>query len=550
MSKKPTTDELLGLLSEIEKLMKLAGENPFKVRAFEKARGILGVRDDLLERVKKGTLTELQGIGKGISEVLTEFFQNGKSTVKEELQATLPPGLLELIRVPGLGPKKARVLLDELKIQTLGELEYACRENRLLKLKGFGEKVQKQILEGVQFLSAAQGKVRLVDALPAEAEILEILENLKGEEGRVSSVGDLRRRVEIVEKLPFLVQTEAGPSRALFEKKVASALEKFKKDHPNALPIEVSFSEKERFGYELARLTGSEKHWEKLGSPVPFAAGTEEEFYKKINLPWIPPEMRETGEEIELAKKGQLKSLLGRGRVRGVFHNHTNRSDGSHTLEQMVKRAKELGYEFIGISDHSQSAFYANGLKPVDLREQEKEIQAIQEKYPEIRIFWGIESDILQDGSLDYDEVDLKRFDFVIASIHSRFKMDEQAMTDRMIKAIQNPYTRFVGHLTGRLILGRKGYDLDMDKVIREAAKQDVAIEINAHPARLDIDWRWGSLLRKYQTKVSINPDAHSMDGLEDTDFGVTVARKALLPESFVVNARSVEEVEKWLKRS
>jgi DNA polymerase (family 10) len=277
---------------------------------------------------------------------------------------------------------------------------------------------------------------------------------------------------------------------------------------------------------------------------------TEDAAYKSAGLPWIAPEMRETGEEIKLAKTGALEQVLKPDAILGVFHNHTNRSDGNATLEEMVIKARSLGYKYFGISDHSQSAFYANGLKKDALLEQEKEVRKLQDKYPDIRIFWGIESDILKDGGLDYDPALLKRFDFVVASIHSRFGMDRAQMTERILKAVRNPHTRFVGHITGRLLLGREGYDIDMEKIIKEAAQHDVAIEINANPARLDIDWRWGAALRAAGTKVSVNPDAHAVEGLEDTHFGVTVARKALLPSSLVLNSWDVKKVESWLKRS
>jgi DNA polymerase (family 10) len=286
-----------------------------------------------------------------------------------------------------------------------------------------------------------------------------------------------------------------------------------------------------------------------LGSPKEVDTESEEKFYEKIGLTWIPPEARETGEEVALAKKGPLKLLPEKG-VRGIFHNHTTRSDGAATLEEMVRAAEKAGYSYIGISDHSQSAVYAQGLKTPDLMDQRAEVKKIQEKFPNIRIFWGIESDILQDGSLDYDDKILSQFDFVIASIHSRFKMDREAMTDRILKAIRNPRTRFLGHATGRLLLGRKAYDMDMERVIQEAADHDVAIEINANPARLDIDWRWGSALRRSKTLVSVNPDAHETAGIDHVKFGVTVARKALIPVDQVVNARSVAEVEKWLRRA
>lgn len=533
------------LLEEIRRLMELKGENPFKIRAFEKAAGVLENLSDSLEdlkaRAKEGTLTELPGIGKGISEVLTEFLLKGHSSARDELLRSIPPGLLELTQVPGLGPKKAQALMEELEIHSLTELEYACRENRLLKLKGFGDKLQQKILDGLIFLKSTQGQLRISDARPLADELLPILS--KAAEGRVLETGELRRQMETLSSLDFLIEGE-------ITKGLKKAVGDFKNKSGCKIEIRLHAATASQFGYELARTTSSPEDWKALGSPKSFAAKDEAAFFAKFDLPVIPPEMRETGEELKLARAGKLDDVLGLKAVKGVFHNHTTRSDGTASLEEMVMAAKKLGYSYIGISDHSQSAFYAQGLKVPTLLEQEKEVRKIQDKHPEIRIFWGIESDILADGSLDYDHSVLKKFDFVVASIHSRFQMDRETMTQRILEAIRNPYTRFLGHATGRLLLGRKGYELDMEKIIAEAARRDVAIEINANPARLDIDWRWGSELRKNKTLVSINPDAHDIEGLEDTRYGVTVARKALLPASLVVNSRSAQEVAKWLARN
>lgn len=528
------------LLDEIRRLMQLKGENPFKVRAYERAIDVISGRDDLEKRAKNGTLTELAGIGKGISDVLTEFFRTGKSSALDDLKAGLPPGLVELTEIPGLGPKKAMVLIEELGIQTVGELEYACRENRLLKLKGFGEKLQAKILEGIRFRKGTQGLQRLDEALEIAERVGEELKELMGDH-EVSETGELRRRLEVLSKLEFLVEDGT---------KAKKVVEKFRKKTDAVLPIEIHLVPKEKFGYELARTSASEAHWKALGAPEPFAASDEKSFYKKLSIEWISPELRETGEEVALAKAGKIDSVLGWKEVQGIFHNHTTRSDGMATLEEMVLEAKKQGYRYIGVSDHSQSAFYASGLKEDVLKSQEKEIRAVQEKHPEIRIFWGIESDILADGSLDYPDSVLKKFDFVVASIHSRFKMEREAMTDRILEAIRNPYTRFLGHATGRLLLGRKGYDLHMEKVIAEAAKHDVAIELNANPHRLDIDWRWGPELRKNKTKISVNPDAHASDEISHTRYGVIMARKALMPTSLVINTQPVKEVEAWLKRA
>lgn len=538
------------LLEEIQKLMELKGENPFKIRAFAKAVDVVAGRDDLEERARSGTLTELAGIGKGISEVLTEYLVSGKSTVRDELAASLPPGLVEISQVSGLGPKKALKLIEELSIHSLGELEYACRENRLCTLKGFGQKTQTKILESLTFMKQNQGKQRLADLFPIAEKVLRDLVEA-GEGVRVSETGALRRRMEVLSELEFLMELPAdAKTHAAFRDRVKKVQEAAKKEI-GGLKIRVDYTEARKFGSSLAQSTATPEHWAALGGEE---AGqdfeTEKEFYGFHRLPVIPPEARETGEEVAMARAGKLENLLPWDGVQGVFHNHTTRSDGANTLDEMVVAAKEMGYLYIGISDHSQSAFYAQGLRERDLEEQEREIQSVQKKHPEIRIFWGIESDILADGALDYPDILLKRFDFVVASIHSRFQMGSDEMTQRVIRAIQNPYTRFLGHATGRLLLGRKGYELDMPRIIAEAAKQDVAIEINAHPARLDIDWRWGPLLRKHRTLVSINPDAHSVDGLSDTRYGILVARKALLSGDQVVNTRSVAEIERWLKRA
>ena len=527
----------------MHELLVLNEENPFKVRAFEKAAAAVAGRTDLEERARAGTLTELEGIGKGIAAVLTEYLVAGKTTERDGLRAKLPEGLWALTRLSGLGPKKARQVIDELGITSVGELEYACRENRLLKIKGFGEKAQEKILDSIEFSRKNEGKLRIDTAFAWARKFIARLDGLPGaKKAFYSETGALRRRLEVVERLEFLIdESFAGPS--------SRALETMCSEDPIAVPVQILTAPARRFGYELARTTATAEHWQALGAPEPFDAPDEAAFFSRLALPVIPPEMRETAESVRWAKEGALAKVLPWDGIRGVFHNHTIRSDGAATLEEMVLAAKKRGYSYIGISDHSQSAFYAQGLKLPELLTQEKEVRALQEKHPEIRIFWGIESDILVDGSLDYEAQVLKKFDFVVASIHSRFQMGREAMTDRLLEAVRHPATRFLGHVTGRLLLGRKGYDCDLERVIREAARCDVAIEINANPARLDIDWRWGGQLRQAGTLVSVNPDAHDIQGLDDTVFGVAVARKALLPAVQVVNARSVEDVARWLKR-
>ncbi|MEN9724229.1 MAG: hypothetical protein RJB38_2215 [Pseudomonadota bacterium] len=553
----PTSVNAVRLLEEIAHLMSLKGENPFKVRAFEKAAAILTGREDLAERARQGTLTELDGIGKGIAEVLTEFLITGVSKVKAELESTLPAGLLELTQIPGLGPKKAFQLIETLEISSVRELEYACQENRLLKIKGFGPKIQQKLLENIRFLQAATGQVRLDQVLEPAQHLLEEMRRLL--KTRVECTGEVRRRCEVLHSVGLLIELSAAelvdgkPSSAAM-KRISECLVAAKSAStgaPIGVPIELEFAEAKNWGTHWARGSSSAAHWSALfpeGSE-PGAFRDEEALYASKKLPWIDPVLRETGHELELAARGVLHQVIQQDRIRGVFHFHTTRSDGAHSLEEMVRAAREWGYQYVGVSDHSQSAFYAQGLKEDELLAQEREVRAVQEKYPEVRIFWGIESDILADGSLDYPDHLLKHFDFVIASIHSRFQMDRETMTERVVQAIRHPQTRFIGHLTGRLLLGRKGYELDVERVIREAAKHDVAIELNAHPQRLDIDWRHGPLLKKAGALVSINPDAHEVAGFSDTEYGVWMARKALLFDESVVNAWDLRKVESWLKR-
>lgn len=540
------------LLSELQNLLELRGDNQFRVRAYEKAAKAVSDRDDLLERAQHGTLTEISGIGKGISEVLTEFLLEGKCSLLEELKASISPALIELTQVPGLGPKKAQTLIEELGVSSIGELEYACKENRLLRLKGFGEKAQKKILDAIALRASYEGYFKLSDVWDtAERFFQELRKNFP--QVQVSETGELRRRSEILKSIDFIVSPLPDQKRDdELESRVEEFLKKYKKEGGVLCPIQLVWVEADQFVFELVKTSSSELHWQALGAPESSQFSDlekEDQLYSQLGLEWVPAEMRETGEEVDLAKKKMLTNILPWDGIRGCFHNHTVRSDGSATLEEMVERAEALGMEYIGISDHSQSAFYAQGLKEDALEAQYAELQEVQSRHPKIKIFWGIESDILADGSLDYPAHILKRFDFVVASIHSRFNQDRQAMTDRILKAVRHPATRFLGHPTGRLLLGRKGYDIDFEAIIEEAARCNVAIELNANPNRLDLDWRWGPVMRKYHTLTSINPDAHDLAGLEDIRYGIAMARKALLPSAQVINSKSASEVAQWLRR-
>lgn len=518
-----TSDRCIDLLEELERLLRLNEENVFKIRAFEKAQQSLSGITDLEARARTGTLTEIPGIGKGIAEVLTEFLLKGTTSQRDELLAKLPPGLLDLTRVPGLGPKKAKAIIAELGIHTVGELEYACRENRLTTLKGFGEKAQSQILAHIEGMKAREKKALYSDIETWVGNLLKELQDFH----EIALTGQMRRKSEIIDQIEF-VAIGSKSDQSKIEKKIAS----FLKDRPTELPVTVHMTEKSQYEKTLLETTATPE-WLKISMKDPDTRKLDPDLMESVGV---------------FDKGFSAKTLLTENSIQGVFHNHTTRSDGRATAEQMIREAIRLQYKYIGLSDHSQSAFYAQGLKPDALKEQKKEIDKLRNQFPEITIFWGVESDILQDGSLDYPDSVLKEFDFVVGSVHSRFKMDRDAMTKRILTAIENPYCSMIGHLTGRILLARDGYEIDFEKIFKAAAKCGTAIEINANPQRLDVDWRHGPLLREHKVMTCINPDAHDTAGLADTRYGITVARKALLTQEQVLNTRSAKDALNWLR--
>ncbi|MCM0605417.1 MAG: hypothetical protein KA715_04955 [Xanthomonadaceae bacterium] len=518
-----TSDRCIELLEELERLLRLNEENVFKVRAFEKAQQSLSGMTALEERARAGNLTEIPGIGKGIAEVLTEFLLKDKCSLRDELLAKLPPGLLDLTRIPGLGPKKAKTIIEELGIHSVGELEYACRENRLATLKGFGEKAQAQTLAHIEAMKAREKKALFSDT---ETWVVMLLSDLK-DSFDIELTGQMRRKSEIIDSIEF-VAIGSKTDRSKIEKKI----ENFLKDRPTELPITVHMTEKTQFAKSLLETTATPE-WLKISVKHPESEALDPDLMESLGV---------------FDKGFKVSQLLTHDSIQGVFHNHTTRSDGRATAEQMIRETIKLGYKYIGLSDHSQSAFYAQGLKVDALKEQKKEIEKLRNQFPEITIFWGVESDILQDGSLDYPDSVLKEFDFVVGSVHSRFKMDREVMTKRILAAIENPYCSMIGHLTGRILLAREGYQIDYEKIFKAAGREGTAIEINANPQRLDVDWRHGDLLREYKVMTCINPDAHDTSGLSDTRFGITVARKALLPMDLVLNTRSANEAVSWLR--
>jgi DNA polymerase (family 10) len=474
----------------------------------------------------------MEGVGKSLALKITELQTNGSLAELNKLLGKTPNGVIEMLSIKGIGPKKVGQLWRELEVESIGELLYACNENRLIELKGFGEKTQAQVKKAIEFKMASAGKFHYYAAeIVADKIIAEI--KIKHPAVLVSLTGAIRRKCEIIEIIDVLIAEKINT-------------ENFIKPE-NSIPVNFIFCDKDNFYDTLINTTATAEHLVLIDS---FKASTknksEEAIYESLGMQYIEPELREGLNEVKLARNKNIPKLIEYKDLRGALHNHTKYSDGYNTLTEMAEECIKLGYEYFGVCDHSQSAFYASGMKPENVLKQFAEIEVLNKQLVPFKIFKGIESDILNDGRLDYDEEILKQFDFVVASVHSNLKMDEEKANTRLIKAIENPHTTILGHPTGRLLLSRQGYPVNHKKIIDACAANNVAIELNAHPYRLDIDWRWIPYCLEKNVKISINPDAHVKEGLLDMYYGVCAARKGMLTKEMCLNAMSLTEIEKY----
>ena len=559
------------ILKEIGLLLELKGENPFKSKAYYNgARTLELLEEDLETLVKENRLKDIKGIGQALNEKITELVLTGHLKYYDELKASVPQELIEMFNIPGLGPKKIKALHDELAISSIADLEYACKENRLVDLKGFGAKSQKNILESIEYLKRFQGQYYYSEAIIVAEEILEELKK-SSYLIDISLAGSIRRCKEIVKDID-LVASSNNPGEltrymaelsqvmdvlALGETKVSVKLHL-------GINLDLRVVKPQEYPYALHHFTGSKEHNTAMrhraktmnlkmneygifrGEQL-LKCADEIEVFKTMGLEYIPPELRENSGEIEAAEAGTLPELVNASDIKGIFHVHTNYSDGSNTLEEMVKACVDLRYEYLGVTDHSQSAYYAGGLKEEGVRRQQEEIFFLREKYPQIDILSGIESDIKPDGSLDYSDEILESFDFVIASVHSNLRMNKEEATQRLVKAMEHPLTTMLGHPTGRILLGREGYALDMERIFEAAIKHKIIIELNASPARLDIDWRYLKRAKELGVLISINPDAHRIQELQDVKLGVKIARKGWLEAKDIFNCRDRYDIRKYL---
>jgi DNA polymerase (family 10) len=574
-------EQVAAILDEIGTLLEIQGENAFRCNAYHNAaRAVEQLETSLEEAIDNNTLGQVRGIGETLRDKITTLVKTGRLAFYEDLRKTTPPGLFQMLRIQGLGPKKVKALYDQLGIDDLEKLKAACEAGVVAKLKGFASKTQEKILEGIEFVSQTGQRVRLDQALRLAEAVVAQLRDCPGIV-RMELCGSLRRRRETIKDVDILISSATpGPIMDRFvtlpEVVQVTGHGHTKSSVVLGLPTsrggkllinaDLRIVRDEQFPLALHHFSGSKEHnvalrtraqarfgiklneYAMTGPDGPIPVKDETEFFRALKLDYIAPELREDTGEIDAAEKHELPDLVELGDLRGTFHCHTDWSDGSATLEEMALAARALGLKYLGIADHSQSLTVANGLTPERVRRQQEEIDRLNERLTGIRLLKGTECDILADGSLDFDEDLLATFDYVVASVHSRFSMSEEEMTERMVRAVSNPYVTMLGHATGRLLLSRDSYRVDLETVLRAAAKHVTMVEINAQPSRLDLDWIHCKRAKALGVQLVINPDAHSTGELELLRYGVDVARRGWLEKKDVFNAKTLAQVTKALK--
>jgi DNA polymerase (family 10) len=541
----------------LAKLLDIHGENSFKTKTYAVAAFNIEKLPMQLKDTPREKLFSVKGIGDSVGRKVIELLDTGKMEALTNLINTTPPGVIEMLSIKGIGPKKIHTIWKEMEIESLGELLYACNENRLTLFKGFGEKTQKNVQEAIEFYFLNQGHFLYAQLETIFPQVENYLQKLFTP-AKVCVTGAYRRQALTIEELEFVVAETNDTIKPKFVTAQPPELLEEKED---------SLLYKLRNGLKLRLYSGSSdilerqflttgngafsEAFQKAFPKVKLAnQANEEAIFAAAKIPYILPCLRESEEIIEKARKKQLPELVQTEDIRSIIHSHSNWSDGSNTIEEMAQECIKRGHEYLVISDHSQTAFYANGLKEDRIREQHKYVDELNKQLAPFKIFKSIESDILNDGSLDYPEPVLKSFDLVIASVHSNLKMNEEKATARLLKAIENPYTTILGHMTGRLLLSRNGYPVDHEKIIDACAKHNVVIELNAHPRRLDIDWKWIGLAIEKGVLLSIDPDAHYLEGFDVVKYGVLAAQKGGMTKKNNLSSFSLKEFEKWLSNN
>ena len=541
--------------SLLSKLMDIHGDNSFKAKSYASAAFTIDRLTTPLSELTADKIFSIRGIGDAIGKKIVEQIETGQLSALTEYLAKTPPGILDMLGIKGIGPKKISTIWKELEIESLGELLYACNENRLTLYKGFGEKTQQNIKEAIEFYFRSSGSY-LYQQMESFAETVDakLLETFP--QSRFAITGEFKRQMEVIHKMEWVTTASSDQLKQFF---TANEFEIVTEEDGY-----LSFKGKENvtLGFHCTdsahfiskHFQTSCSHdfltaWNEVsGWDADKEYATEEAIFTSVNIQLIPSFQRETASVIQLAKAGKLTEVIRPEEIKGIIHSHSNWSDGVNTLEQMAKAAIEKGLEYLVISDHSKTAFYANGLSEERIRAQHAQVDELNAKFAPFKIFKSIESDILNDGSLDYSPEVLTSFDLVIASVHSNLKMNEEKAMMRLLNAIENPFTSILGHMTGRLLLSRNGYPVDHQRIIDACAANNVVIELNAHPRRLDIDWRWIELALEKNVLISIDPDAHAIDGYDDCRYGVLVAQKAGLTREKNLSSFSLSEFEAFLK--
>ncbi|MDU0371907.1 helix-hairpin-helix domain-containing protein [Hymenobacter endophyticus] len=552
-------------------LLELHEENPFKIRAYEGTVNALEQLTVPVADIERHGLPDRTGLSKTAAAKVAELLDTGSFEELTRLLAATPPGVVELLKIKGIGPKKIRSLWKELGIESAEQLRVAAQNNEVSKLKGFGQKTQQAILEALEFTDQSRGKL-LYPQAEALAEDLQNRLAATAGIGQATVVGEVRRRLETIETITLVAATTQPAAAHQLLKSLDGLTPDPRRSGPLAwrgtatesgVKVEVLLTSPTEYTNEVLLHSAAAAHLNEVvteearsGQPNTLRHwlkreqfSSEQALYERAGLQYVEPELREGLGELALARAGKLPRLLEDQDLRGSLHNHSTYSDGSHSLREMATFLQGQGYEYLGICDHSQAAHYANGLPPERVRQQQQEIDELNRELAPFRIFKGIESDILSDGSLDYPPAVLETFDFIVASVHSNLKMDEQKATTRVLRAIENPYTTMLGHPTGRLLLRREGYPLNHKAVIDACAQHNVIIEINANPWRLDLDWRWVHYALDKGVQLSINPDAHHTNGYADMRYGVLMGRKGGLTKDMTFNAKSAAEVAEYFAR-
>lgn len=566
-----TRDQVVAILEHIALLLELQGENPFKVRAYHNgARALELLEGDLATLAREDGLRGIPGIGEALREKISTLVATGKLPYYEELCAQFPTTLFELFDVPGLGPKKIKALYEKLDVTSVADLEKACNEGKVATLDGFGAKTQAKLLHALETLKRGAGRHLASDAAVASQSILDDL-RAHPDAIRISAGGSTRRRNETVHDIDIIVSTgnpaaisSAFRGHPLVESVLAAGDTKSSVMLKGGLQADLRVVADEEFPFALMYFTGSKEHnivlrglaqdrgWTlneyrlapaREGAPKIPKVSEERDIYKALGFDYIEPELREDRGEFEAAKKHCLPDLVRLEYLRGTFHCHTRASDGRNTLAEMAAAALDLGFEYIGIADHSKASFQANGLDAARLKKQLAEIEALNKDFDGFRILAGTECDILKGGTLDFPDSVLERLDYVVASVHSSFTLGEAEMTTRLIRAMENPRVTMLGHMTGRLLLRREPYAVNIPDALDAAAATGTLIELNADPRRLDLDWRWWRLAKEKGVKCVINPDAHSVEGLQNLYFGIGAARKGWLTRKDIVNCLPLSKI-------